>query len=144
MSSNKYDHIINLPHHISEKRPRMPMIDRAAQFAPFAALTGYDDAVKETGRLTDKETELPEYIKANINDKLRIIMECIDIQPEISITYFVPDSKKSGGAYTTVTGIVKSVDEYERTVILTDKTVIPIDRIYAIDGDIFDNFNFTE
>ena len=77
MSSNKYDHIINLPHYVSEKRPRMPMIDRAAQFAPFAALTGYDDAVKETGRLTDDATELPEYVKANINDKLRIIMDSI-------------------------------------------------------------------
>lgn len=140
MSSNKYDSIINLPHHVSEKRPRMPMIDRAAQFAPFAALTGYDDAVKETGRLTDKATELPEYIKANINDKLRIVMECIDLQPEINITYFVPDSKKSGGAYISVTGIVKSVEEYERSVILVDKTVIPIDRIYAIDGKIFDSF----
>jgi len=117
------------------------MIDRAAQFAPFAALTGYDDAVKETGRLTDDATELPEYVKANINDKLRIIMECIAIQPEISITYFVPDSKKAGGAYTTVTGVVKSVEEYERTVILTDKTVIPMDRIYAIEGEIFDSFD---
>jgi hypothetical protein len=120
------------------------MIDRAAQFAPFAALTGYDDAVKETGRLTDDATELPEYVKANINDKLRIIMESIDIKPEISITYFVPDSKKAGGAYTTVTGVVKSVEEYERTVILTDKTVIPMDRIYAIEGEIFDSFDFDE
>lgn len=141
MSSNKYDHIINLPHHISEKRPRMPMIDRAAQFAPFAALTGYDDAVKETGRLTDDATELPEYVKANINDKLRIIIEFIEDPPEVSITYFVPDSKKSGGAYTTVTGTVKSVNDYERIVILTDKTAIPIDRIYAIEGEIFDSFD---
>lgn len=140
MSSNKYDQIIDLPHHVSEKRPKMPMIDRAAQFTPFAALTGYDDAVKETGRLTDDATELSEYVKANINNKLRIVMECIDIQPEINITYFVPDSKKSGGAYISVTGIVKSVEEYERSVILVDKTVIPIDRIYAIDGKIFDNF----
>ena len=144
MSSNKYDHIINLPHYISEKRPRMPMIDRAAQFAPFAARTGYDDAVKETGRLTDDATELPEYVKANINDKLRIIMESIDIKPEISITYFVPDSKKAGGAFTTVTGVVKSVEEYERIVILTDKTVIPMDRIYAIEGEIFDSFDLDE
>ena len=139
MSSNKYDQIIDLLHHVSEKRPKMPMIDRAAQFAPFAALTGYDDAVKETGRLTD-DAELSEYVKANINNKLRIVMECIDIQPEINITYFVPDSKKSGGAYISVTGIVKSVEEYERSVILVDKTVIPIDRIYAIDGKIFDSF----
>lgn len=141
MSSNKYDHIINLPHYISEKRPRMPMTDRAAQFAPFAALTGYDDAVKETGRLTDDATELPEYVKANINDKLRIIIEFIEDPPEVSITYFVPDSKKSGGAYTTVTGTVKSVNDYERIVILTDKTAIPIDRIYAIEGEIFDSFD---
>ena len=71
-------------------------------------------------------------------------MEFIEDHPEVSITYFVPDSKKSGGSYTTVTGSVKSVEEYERMVILRDKTTIPIDRIYAIDGDIFDNFNFTE
>lgn len=144
MSSNKYDHIINLPHHVSEKRPRMPMIDRAAQFAPFAALTGYDDAVKETGRLTDDVIDLPEHIKLDINDKLRIIMEFIEDRPEVSVTYFVPDSKKSGGSYTTVTGAVKSVEEYERMVVLTDKTIIPIDRIYAIDGELFDSFNFAE
>lgn len=120
------------------------MIDRAAQFAPFAALTGDDDAVKETGRLTDDVIYLPEHIKLDINDKLQIIMEFIEDHPEVSITYFVPDSKKSGGAYTTVTGIVKSVEEYEKNVILTDKTAIPIDRIYAIDGEIFDSFNFAE
>ena len=144
MSTNKYGHIINLPHHVSEKRPRMPMIDRAAQFAPFAALTGYDDAVKETGRLTDDVIDLPEHIKLDINDKLRIIMEFIDDRPEVSITYFVPDSKKSGGSYTTVIGTVKSVGEYERMVILTDKTAIPIDRIYAIEGRFFDDFNPNE
>lgn len=137
MSSNKYDHIINLPHHVSEKRSRMPMIDRAAQFAPFAALTGYDDAVKETGRLTDDVIDLPKYIKLDINDKLRIIMEFIEDHPEVSITYFIPDSKKSWGLYTTVTGTVKSVEEYQRTVIFTDKTIIPIDRIYAIRGELF-------
>ena len=144
MSSNKYDSIINLPHHVSEKRLRMPMIDRAAQFAPFAALTGYDDAVKETGRLTDDVIDLPEHIKLDINDKLRIIIEFIEEHLEVSITFFVPDGKKSGGSYNTVTGAVKSVEEYERIVVLKDKTAIPIDRIYAIDGEIFDSFNLTE
>lgn len=98
---HKYDDIINLPHYTSSKRPRMAMIDRAAQFSPFAALTGYDAAVKETARLTEDRVELDEYQKSALNDRLQIVQERLSDTPVISITYFVPDERKSGGAYCT-------------------------------------------
>ena len=96
---NPYDDIINLPHHTSASRPHMSAYDRAAQFSPFAALTGYDSAITETARLTDKRAELDEYSKAALNEKLCMIQDQTDEQPEVSITYFQPDNKKSGGAY---------------------------------------------
>lgn len=104
---HKYDDIINLPHYTSSKRPRMAMIDRAAQFSPFAALTGYDAAVKETARLTEDRVELDEYQKSALNDRLQILQERLSDTPVISIKYFVPDERKSGGAYCTETGIIK-------------------------------------
>ena len=115
-----YEDILNLPHHVSKTRPQMSMLDRAAQFSPFAALTGYDDAIKETGRLTDEKIEMDEDRKAALDMKQANLIEMIDEQPEISITYFLPDTKKSGGAYVTVTGNLKRFDEYERLLILTD------------------------
>ena len=132
-----YEDIINLPHHELTTRQRMPRINRAASFAPFAALTGYDDAVRETARLTSERIELDEGTKEVLNDKLRIALEKADEQPEISITYFLPDTWKSGGAYVTVKAVIKRIDEYERLVILTDKSTIPIDDIYEIEGDIY-------
>ena len=134
---NTYDDIINLPHHTSPSRPRMSAHDRAAQFSPFAALTGYDSAITETGRLTDKKVELDEYSKADLNEKLSKIQDQIDEEPEVSITYFQPDKKKTGGAYIAATGCVKRIDEYERTVIMQDATRIPIDDIFEIDGELF-------
>lgn len=133
---NPYDDIINLPHHASTSRPHMSAHDRAAQFSPFAALTGYDAAITETGRLTDKRVELDEYRKADLNERLCKIQDQIDEQPEVSITYFQPDKKKSGGAYITVTGCVKKIDAYERTVVMQDDTKIPIDGIFEIDDEI--------
>ena len=133
-----YDDIINLPHHVSTTRPHMPAIDRAAQFAPFAALTGHDAAIKETARLTDERVELDECIKADLSDRLQIIADRIKEHPEIAITYFQPDAKKNGGAYVTAVGTAKKIDEYERIVILTDGTVIPIDEILSIEGQIFE------
>ncbi|MGN0686785.1 MAG: hypothetical protein ACI4KA_01610 [Oscillospiraceae bacterium] len=115
----------------------MPRINRAASFAPFAALTGYDDAVRETARLTSERIELDEGTKEVLNDKLRIALDKADEQPEISITYFLPDTRKSGGAYVTVKAVIKRIDEYERLVIFTDKSTIPIDDIYEIEGDIY-------
>lgn len=133
--THKYDDIINLPHHVSATREKMPISDRAAQFSPFAALTGYDAAIKETARLTDERIELDESRKTILNEQLQIVMERIQERPEITVTYFLPDEKKVGGAYANVTGCIKKIDEYERTVIMIDGTKIPIDQIYEITGE---------
>jgi len=137
-----YDDIINLPHHISAIHPRMSAIDRAAQFSPFAALTSYDAAVKETARLTDERVELDEYTKDTLSDRLQIIADRIKEQPEIAITYFQPDTKKNGGTYVTAINTAKKIDRYERVVVMTDDTVIPIDEIICIDGQIFKSMLF--
>ena len=136
MTGSYYD-IINLPHHVSASRPRMSALDRAAQFSPFAALTGYEDAVAEAARLTDTKIELDEYAKGAINERLNAIQDTLDEQPEVSITYYLPDKKKSGGVYVTVTGCVKKVDEYEHIVVMRDGTNVPIDDISEIDGEMF-------
>lgn len=132
-----YADIINLPHHELKTRQRMPIINRAASFSPFAALTGYDDAVKETARLTSERIELDEGAKEILNDKLRIAVDKADQEPEIKVTYFLPDKKKDGGAYITIKAVIKRIDEYERLVVFTDKSTIPIDDIYEIEGDIY-------
>ena len=132
-----YEDIINLPHHVSKTRPQMSMLDRAAQFSPFAALTGYDAAIKETGRLTDEKIELDEDTKAALDMKQAYLIEMIDEQPEITIIYFLPDARKVGGAYVTVTGNLKRFDEYERLLILTNGKKIPMDDIANIESDLF-------
>jgi hypothetical protein len=137
-----YDDIINLPHHVSTARPHMTAIDRAAQFSPFAALTGYDAAIKETARLTDERVTLDEYMKDALSDRLQIIADRIKEHPEIAITYFQPDAKKNGGAYVTAISTAKKIDEYERVVVMTDGTAIPIDEIISIDGQIFESMAF--
>ena len=131
-SVSKYEDIIHLPHHISQRRPRMPISDRAAQFSPFAALTGHDAAVKETARLTDEWIELTESRKESVNRQLQKVKEDIDEHPSIAVTYFVHDERKSGGEYVTMTGKVKKINEYERIILLEDETVIPIDMILDI------------
>lgn len=136
--TGNYDDIINLPHHVSATRPRMSMIDRAAQFSPFSALTGHDSAVKETARLTDQRIELSEDMKNEINDRLLFIAERKEENPKIEITYFKPDEKKDGGAYITAFGSVKKINEYERVIIMNDGTKIQIDDIISIDGQIFE------
>ena len=138
--NNNYEDIINLPHHVSTKRPQMPLKDRAAQFAPFAALTGHDEAIKETARLTDERIELDESTLAILNDKIQIILDNLDIAPEITVTYFKPDDKKSGGIYIDHTGVVKRIDDFEKTVIFTDKVIIPIEDILDIQGTVFSSF----
>lgn len=138
--ADNYEDIIHLPHHVSKTRKRMSQIDRAAQFSPFAALTGYDAAILETARLTDKQIELDEGRKAILNEKLTIIADFIKEQPEVTITYFEPDRKKDGGAYVDYTGIVKRIDEYERAVIMVDKKSIPIDQILEIQCELFGNY----
>lgn len=136
-SDNKYADIIDLPHHTSRTRPRMSVSARAAQFSPFAALTGYGAAVDETARLTDDRIVLDENAKAMLDGKLQIIAEHIGDHPEVTITYFVPDKKKSGGAYVSVTGTVKEIDESERIAVLGDGTKIPIREIYEIESGLF-------
>ncbi len=128
-----YDDIIHLPHHVSTTHPHMAAIDRAAQFSPFAALTGYDAAIKETARLTDKRVELDEAMKEALSNKLQMVADRLKERPEIAITYFQPDGKKNGGAYVTVINTVKKIDVYERIVIMTDGKVIPVDEIISID-----------
>lgn len=135
--SHKYDDIINLPHHVSKKHPQMSLHDRAAQFSPFAALTGHKAAINETARLTDEKQILSEDVIAKLNEQLNLIKENIGTNPIVTITYFVSDDRKSGGAYISHTGVVKKIDEYNHTVILTDKTVIPIEQISEMQSDIF-------
>jgi len=133
--TNQYDDIINLPHHVSTTRRHMAVADRAAQFAPFAALTGHDAAIKETARLTDEKLEVDEYTKVVLDEKLRYLLEQDDA--EAIFTYFVPDQNKSGGAYVSRSGILKEVDTIEQIITLTDGTSFPIDNLYRIDGDMF-------
>lgn len=132
-----YDDIINLPHHVSATRPHMSMMDRAAQFSPFAALTGYDAAIKETGRLTDENLDLDEEALNSLNMKFQILVDNLFDEPEVTFTYFKPDERKTGGAYIEVTGIVKKVDDFNRIILLRNGTKIPMDDIVCIEGDIF-------
>ena len=133
----KYDDIINLPHHISKKHPQMSMEERAAQFAPFAALVGYEDAVEETARITTKRIELNEEEKNILDMKLQMLNEQMQVQihPNITIMSFVPDLKKDGWKYIKISGIVKRIDEYKQLIILDDKTEIPINEIISISGE---------
>ena len=136
-NTGKYEDIINLPHHISKKHPQMTIESRAAQFAPFAALVGYEDAVEETARLTTKRIELNEEEKNILDMKLQMLKEQMHVQiyPEISVMYFVPDLKKEGGKYIKISGTIKKIDEYKQLLILDDKTQIPISEIISIVGD---------
>lgn len=165
---HKYDDIINLPHPTSKNHMRMRLEDRAAQFAPFAALTGHEAAIKETARLTDKKHNLSDEAIAALNEKLNIIAGDIDARlaaesdaslgaeygaslgtacgaaggaRQVSITYFVSDERKSGGAYVTHCGITKRIDLHEHVLIMADGTVIPIGQISAIEGELFDDLN---
>lgn len=133
-----YDDIIDLPHHISSSRSHMPMPDRAAQFSSFAALTGFDAAVKETARLTDERRELGEDAKADVDNRLSTVRAHLGEQPQVSITYFQPDKRKEGGAYIVATGCVKRFDDYEHVIVMLDGKKIPIDDIVEIDGTLFD------
>lgn len=130
--NNRYNEIINLPHHVSTTRPQMPLSDRAAQFAPFAALTGYDSAIKETGRLTDERIELDEEALAALDRKYQLLMDTLDDAPEVTIIYFQPDERKAGGQYVSATGTVKKVDTFGRRILLQDGTRIPLDSVYDL------------
>ena len=136
-NNHQYDDIINLPHHVSQTRPRMSMTDRAAQFSPFAALTGYDAAIQETGRTTEQRMELAEDSRAELDRKQQLLAEHLSEHPEVSVTYFVPDQRKSGGAYVTVTGRVKKIDSYQRLLVLNNGAGISLDDILNMECELF-------
>lgn len=129
---NKYDDIIDLPHHVSKTRKPMSLYNRAAQFAPFAALTGYDDAIEETARLTETKVELSDELKNDLNQKINFIKNNIKVHPEITIKYFVRDNKKSGGIYKSLTSIIKKVDDFNKCFIFADNTNVYFDDIISI------------
>ncbi len=131
-----YEDIIRLPHPVSSKRPQMPVEDRAAQFSPFAALTGYDAAIRETGRLTDSRIELSEDERAALDQKQQLLLEHLAERPKVAVTYFVPDERKNGGCYVTARGRVKRVDEPQRSLVLTDGSGIPLDEIAELEIDL--------
>lgn len=130
--SGGYDDIINLPHHVSAAHPHMPMSDRAAQFSPFAALSSYGDAVKETARLTSDRIELAEDARAALEQKLCLLVDTIPNSLTVTITYFLPDKKKAGGTYADISGVVKRIDDVERIVIMQDGRRIAIADIIDI------------
>ncbi len=139
---NKYDDIINLPHHTSATRQRMPIRDRAAQFAPFAALTGYDGVIEETARQTDAEDASSDESAELLNRKLRLLNKKIDEHPYVEIVYFIPDERKSGGRYETVYGYLKLLDTVEGCIVLMDKRKIAFDKIRSLDSTAFNETSF--
>ena len=135
--SGPYDDIIHLSHPTSKNRPRMSIHDRAAQFSPFAALSGHAAAIAETARLTDRKLELDEDTKAELDRRQAILLEHISERPEITVTWFRPDEKKAGGAYVTTTGRLKKIDEIGRVLVLTDGARIPLEDVAGLESDSF-------
>lgn len=135
--NGKYDDLLHLPHHVSFTHPQMSMRDRAAQFKPFAALTGYEAMIRETGRLTEERVELDDSAKAELSWRLQVLSEILSQHPEVSATYFQPDIRKKGGAYRTVTGTVHKIDEYEGVIMMDNGTGIPIEDLFSLEGDWF-------
>lgn len=133
----KYDDIINLPHYVSQKRRRMTRENRAAQFSPFAALTGHGDAVTETARLTENKAELDECEKAVVDMKLRMLLNIAELEPVADILYFEPDSRKQGGAYLNAVGRVLKIDAENRSVVMDSGAVIPVENIRDIKSEFF-------
>lgn len=132
--NSAYDDLLNLPHHTSAVQPAMSMQNRAAQFAPFAALVGYDALIQETTRLTDQKAELDESVIAELNEKLRLLLGLLPQQPEVTVTYFLPDSRKAGGAYRTTSGIIRKFLRNENILVMMDGTQIPIGDIVGIES----------
>ena len=132
-----YEDIVNLPHHVSPTRPQMSRADRAAQFSSFAALTGHDAAVRETARLTASRIETAEDKRQELDLKQQLLAQVLPSHPEVTVTYFVPDSRKAGGAYITANGRLKRIDSRKRILLLEDHTEIPIDDVLELESPIF-------
>ena len=143
-TTNKYDDIINLPHHVSAVHPHMSITDRVAQFSPFAALTGHESAIKETARLTEQRIELDEDSKIALDERLHIINKHLFNKPNISITYFLADKYKDGGAYVTISGNIKKIDTYLHCLVMDDGLQIAIDDILDISGTLFETLSKLE
>ena len=139
--SSAYDEFLNLPHHVSADLPHMSMQNRAAQFAPFAALIGYDALIRETARLTDQRIDLDESVKAELNEKLRLLLELLPQQPEVSIMYFQPDSWKDGGTYQSANGIVHKYLPSDNALIMMDGVQIPVNEIISLEGSCFSSID---
>ena len=137
---HSYDDLINLPHHVSKKHPPMSLYARSAQFAPFAALTGYEDAVRETARETNERIEIDDEVKSILDGKIQILIEKLKAKPEVTFTYFISDLRKDGGAYVTVEGIIKKIDMFEQKIYLADNTEIPINEVIDISSEVFKIF----
>ncbi len=129
---HKYDDIINLPHHVSSTRPHMSIEERAAQFSPFAALTGHEDAIKETARQTEREIILDENELEILDEKLKAILSDKSDNKNIKVVYYVPDENKNGGKYVECSGRVKKMDEYRHVLVMEDGTEINVGRIADI------------
>lgn len=134
-----YEDILILPPHISTKHPQPTMEERAARFSLFAAITGYEEMVLEEARFTEKRIELSDDTKQRLNEKLQIVLKLNENGLPVSIVYFVPDKKKSGGSYVTKTGVIKRYDEYERKIVFTEKSVISIEDVLQIDSEILNH-----
>ena len=132
-----YEDIVNLPHHVSATRPHMSRADRAAQFSPFAALTGHDAAVRETARRTAQRIETTEDKQYELDLKLQLLAQVLPTAPEVSITYFVPDLRKTGGAYRTIGGALRRIDHRKRLLLLDDGTEILMDDVLDMDSNLF-------
>ena len=132
-----YEDIVDLPHHVSPTRPQMSRADRAAQFSSFAALTGHDAAVRETARLTASRIETAEDKRQELDLKQQLLAQVLPSHPEVTVTYFVPDSRKAGGAYITANGRLKRIDSRKRILLLEDHTEIPIDDVLELESPIF-------
>lgn len=135
-----YDDIINLPHHVSKNHSQMSRYNRAAQFAPFSALTGYEESINEAGRYVTNKIELDDSNKEEINFKLNILNNLINQRNQVTFIFFLKDKLKDGGCYKTIKGILKKYDEINKLIILEDKTKIYIDDIFSIKSPIFDNY----
>ncbi len=128
-----YEDIIHLPHHVSAKRAPMSIYDRAAQFAPFAALTGHDAIIRETARQVDAPIELTESRREELNRQLQMLSDRIEETPQVVITHYIPDDRKPGGAYVLTTGHLKKIDDYAHVLILTDGSGIDVDTVIQVE-----------
>ena len=139
---DNYDDMLDMPHHVSKVHPQMTMQQRAAQFSPFAALSGHGEAVQEAQRLTDDKLDLDERQKIELDEKLQILLQHLKEQPKLHIVYFIPDDKKAGGEYVSKEGKIRKFDPYEKTLIMADGTRIAIDQISELKGELFDNLDY--